>query len=59
MNGLRNVKEVLTLCVSTGIEPKVEEGSLPGNSRTTWKRELAFYSSERDLSPNINNARYV
>ena len=23
------------------------------------KRELAFYSSERDISPNINNARYV
>ena len=23
------------------------------------KRELAFYSSERDLSPNVNNARYI
>ena len=22
-------------------------------------RELAFYSSERDLSPNVNNSRYM
>ena len=43
----------------TGNEPKDVKARSQVTTEPLSKRELAFYSSQRDLSPNINNARYV
>ena len=48
-----------TSLLAPGLNQRLQKAQSRVTTEPLSKRELAFYSYERDLSPNINNARYV
>ena len=48
-----------TSLLALEMSPRLWKASSQVTAKPLLKRELAFYSFERDLSPNVNNARYM
>ena len=58
-DGLELVPDNGTILLALELNPRLQKARSQVTIEPLSKKELAFCSSERDLSPNINNARYV